>query len=481
MKQFMDEDFLLKTDTAKKLYHGAAESMPIIDFHNHLNAREIYEDKCFDNISDLWLSGDHYKWRAMRLHGISEAIITGDVDPYERFLAYADTIQNAIGNPLYHWTHLELRRYFGINKTLSKDTARKIYDKCNKKLKTKDYSVRNLLRMQNVKVLCTTDDPIDSLEWHLKIRDDASCDIQVLPSFRPEKAIGIEKQGFASYIKTLSDVSDVIIKNVSDVIKALITRLDFFVSEAGCKVSDHSLENTFYIPASEYEVNEIFKKAMRGALITEEDAGKYHGYLLSNLGKEYYKRDMVMQLHIGATRNNATRIYKMLGPDAGVDGMNDFNYAPELSALLDSMDKDNRLPKTILYCLNPNDLEMLAVTAGCFASNDDDVRGRVQLGSGWWFVDHKSGIKHQLRALSDVGLLGTFIGMLTDSRSFLSFPRHEYFRRILCDFVGDIVENGEYPCDMDYLSDMIRDISANNAIDYFGFEIENYKGISEVY
>lgn len=469
MKKFMDEDFLLNTDTAKKLYFDAAKDMPIIDFHNHLDAKEIYEDKCFDNISELWLEHDHYKWRAMRIYGISEDVITGKADPFERFVSYADTIQNAIGNPLYHWTHLELKRYFGIDKTLSKDTADEIYNICNEKLKRKEYSVRGLLSMQNVKVLCTTDDPIDSLEWHLKIKEDDSISIRVLPSFRPEKAIGIEKEGFANYIKKLQDVSGVNIENVSNVLSALTMRLDFFVNEVGCKVSDHSLENSFYIPTTEEEVNKIFVRAMKGETVSSEEAGKYHGYLLHNLGIEYHKRDMVMQLHIGALRNNSSRIYRNVGPDAGVDGTNDFNFAPELSALLDSMDSMGKLPKTILYCLNAKDLEMLSVLSGCFASNEEGIRGKIQLGSGWWFLDHKDGMEHQIKALSDVGLLSTFIGMLTDSRSFLSFPRHEYFRRILCNMVGEMVENGEYPCDLEYLRTMVKGISADNAIKYFGF------------
>ena len=471
MRQFMDSNFLLQTETAQRLYHDAAASMPIIDYHNHLNPREIYEDKCYDNISDVWLGADHYKWRAMRLNGVSEELITGDADAFDKFVAYADTIQNAIGNPLYHWTHLELKRYFGIDKTLSRETAREIYDECNEKLRDKSYSVRNLLTMQNVKVLCTTDDPVDSLEWHLKMRDDAAMSFKVLPSFRPEKAIGIEKEGFVDYIKTLSGVAGVEIDSVNDVIKALIVRLDFFVDEAGCRVSDHSLENDFYIPATEEEVDAIFARALKGESINGTDAGKYHGYLLKKLGVEYHKRDMVMQLHIGAYRNNSTRMYKRLGVDAGFDATNDFNYVPQLSGLLDAMDTENALPKTILYCLNPKDLEMLSVMAGCFAGNEDGIRGKVQVGSAWWFLDNKTGMEHQLRALSDVGLLSTFIGMLTDSRSFLSFPRHEYFRRILCNMVGELVENGEYPPDMDYLTGMIRDICMNNAVRYFGFEL----------
>lgn len=469
MKKFMDDDFLLETDTAKRLFHEAAEGAPIIDFHNHLDAKMIYEDVCFDHMAEVWLGGDHYKWRAMRANGVSERFVTGDGEPYEKFLAWADTVQNAIGNPLYHWTHLELQRYFGIRETLSKDTAEEIWKLCNEKLQTKAYSVRNLLRMQNVKVLCTTDDPVDSLEWHLKLKAEKNLSFTVLPTFRPEKAIGIEKEGFLGYLKRLSEVSGVKIGQVRDVLQALLKRLDFFCTEAGCLVTDHSLENDFYIPASEEEVDVILRKALDGEKTTRKENGKYHGFLLKELGKAYAERKIVMQLHIGATRNNVSRFYEKLGADSGFDGMNDFNYSAQLASLLDAMDQEDKLPKCILYCLNPKDLEMLSVLAGHFQSNEDGIRGKIQVGSAWWFLDHKTGMEHQLTALSDVGLISTFIGMLTDSRSFLSFPRHEYFRRILCGKVGIWVENGEYPADMDYLEKMIRGICGENAKEYFGF------------
>lgn len=465
MKKFMDDDFLLHTDTAKKLFHEAAESSPIIDFHNHLDPQEIYEDKCFDNIAEVWLGGDHYKWRAMRANGISEHLITGNGDPYEKFLAWADTVQNAIGNPLYHWTHLELQRYFGIEETLSPATAKEIWETCNKKLKTKAFSVRNLLRMQRVKLLCTTDDPADPLEWHRKLKEEEP-GFQVLPTFRPEKALGIEKPDFSEYIERLSDVSGVSIKRIGDLLKALLLRLDHFC-KAGCVVTDHSLENDFYIPATEQEIDEILSKRLEGKSTTDVENGKYRGYLLQELGRAYAERGLVMQLHIGAIRNNSSRFYKRLGADAGFDGMNDFNYAPMLSALLDQMDKEDLLPKMILYCLNPKDLEMLSVLAGNFQSNEDGIRGKIQVGSAWWFLDHKTGMEHQLTALSDTGLLSTFVGMLTDSRSFLSFPRHEYFRRILCNKIADWVENGEYPADMEHLKKMVRDICTENAIRFF--------------
>ncbi len=469
MKKFMDDDFLLDTDTAKTLFHEAAESASIIDFHNHLDPQAIYEDRCFDDLAGVWLGGDHYKWRAMRTNGISERLITGDGEPYEKFLAWADTIQNSIGNPLYHWTHLELQRYFGIEETLSPETAEMIWETCNKKLQTKAFSVRNLLRMQRVKILCTTDDPADSLEWHRKLKEEEGLGFKVLPTFRPEKALGIEKEGFAEYVGHLSGVAGISIERTADLLQALLLRLDYFCAEAGCVVTDHSLENEFYIPAQEKEVDEILKKGLAGEKVTREESGKYHGYLLTELGKAYAERGLVMQLHIGAIRNTSGRIFAHLGADAGVDGMNDFNYAAMLAGLLDQMDLEGKLPKTILYCLNPKDLEILAVMAGNFQSNEEGIRGKVQLGSAWWFLDHRTGMEHQLTALADVGLLSTFVGMLTDSRSFLSFPRHEYFRRILCNKVAGLVEHGEYPANMEYLKSMIRGICTENAMRYFGF------------
>lgn len=465
MTPFIHDDFILHSETAKKLFHEHAENMPIFDFHNHLNPREIYEDNCYDNIADVWLGGDHYKWRAMRANGVSEKLITGDGDPYEKFLAYADTIQNSIGNPLYHWTHMELKRYFGIDKTLTPATAKEIWDECNEKLKQPEFSVRNLLRMQKVTALCTTDDPIDSLEWHKKLKEDGF-EIQVLPTFRPEKALGIDKPGFADYVKALADCVGKEINNVEDMLAALFERLQYFIG-VGCRVTDHSLESAFYAPTTLDEVNAIFAKKMGGTDLTEEEAAKFRGYALGCLGKEYAKNGLVMQIHIGAIRNNSSRLFEKLGPDVGVDSQADFSYAPQLSALLNSMDKENLLPKTVLYYLNPKDSAMLATMAGNFQSNEDGIRGKVQHGTAWWFCDHKNGMEYQMDTLCDVGLISTFIGMLTDSRSFLSFPRHEYFRRILCNKIGKLVEDGEYPADMEYLGKMIEDICYNNAVKYF--------------
>ena len=466
MMSFMDEDFLLSNDTAKDLF-AAVKDEPIYDYHNHLNPREIYEDKCFDNMAEVWLGGDHYKWRAMRANGISESLITGDGAPYDKFVAWADTVQNLIGNPLYHWTHLELQRYFGITKPLSKETAKEIWDECNAKLHNKEYSVRNLLKMQNLSVLCTTDDPADDLKWHKKIKKE-DFGIKVLPSYRPEKALGIEKDDFKSYIDRLSLVVEFKIDDVESLLKALELRLEYFI-ENGCKVTDHSLEGKFFIKATKDEVNEILKIRLAGVKVNEEQIAKFKGYMLTELGRLYAKHDLVMQLHIGAIRNNSERFFKQLGADTGFDAINDFNYAPQLAALLSEMDLYDELPRTILYCLNPKDTEMLAAMATTFCSNEKGIKGKVQLGAAWWFCDHKNGMERQIEAMSDNGLISTSVGMLTDSRSFLSFPRHELYRRILCNKIGTWVENGEYPADTSYLRSMVKGICGSNAIDYFGF------------
>lgn len=465
MVSFMSEDFLLSNETAKKLFHEYGSKMPIIDFHNHLSAKEIYENKCYNNIAEVWLGGDHYKWRAMRTFGISEELITGKGDPYEKFLAWADTIQNAFGNPLYHWTHLELQRYFGIKTLLNRSTAKEIWDECNAKLQTEEFSIRNLLKMQRVEALCTTDDPVDTLEYHKMLKEEGF-EVQVLPTFRPDKAIAIEKPDFVQYIKTLGHVVGKKIENVTDILDALKERLEYFI-EAGCRVTDHSIENKFFVETSVEEVDNILKKSLTGGQITEEECAKYHGYVLTELGKEYAKHKLVMQIHIGALRNNSTRLFEKVGADAGVDCTTDMNYAAQLSKLLDSMDKTNELPKVILYNLNEKDFQMLAAMIGNFQGNEEGIRGKLQLGSAWWFLDNKMGMERQLKTLASAGLISTFVGMLTDSRSFLSFPRHEYFRRILCNLVGTHVENGEYPNDEKYLGSMIQNICYYNAKDYF--------------
>lgn len=468
MSGFIQDDFLLNSAAAKELYHSHGAKMPIVDFHNHLSPQAIYEDACYSQLAEIWLGGDHYKWRAMRANGVPERLVTGDGAPYEKFMAWADTVQNAMGNPLYHWTHLELKRYFAIDKPLTPDTAKEIWDACNEKLSSPDYSIRNLLRMQRVEILCTTDDPADDLRWHKKLKEVKNLGFSVLPTFRPDKAMGIEKKEFAAYVERLGEVANRNVTSLAELLAALKGRLEYF-AQMGCRVSDHSLERNFFLRCDAQEAEEIFQKGLKGCVLADKEIARYKGYLLSELGKEYAGRGIVMQLHIGALRNNSSRLFATLGADVGLDSLNDFNYAPQLSALLDSMDQTNELPKTILYYLNPKDANMLAAMAGNFQSNDEGIHGKVQLGSAWWFGDHKDGIEEQLSALSDVGLISTFVGMLTDSRSFLSFPRHEYFRRILCNKAGAWVENGEYPRDMEFLGRMIENICYFNAVKYFGF------------
>lgn len=463
MKNFMDSDFLLQTDTAKMLYHDAAETMPIFDYHNHLNQKAILEDSQMDNLTQVWLGGDHYKWRAMRAMGVPEELITGNGSDYDKFLAWARTIEKSIGNPLYHWTHLELQRYFGITAPLSEATAKQIWDSANEQMRTKEFSVRNLILRQNVKYMCTTDDPADDLEAHKALKNE-NFGCTVLPTFRPEKAMAIEKPGYADYIAKLSEVSGVDIKNVDDLMKALEKRMDYFIS-VGCVVTDHSLEGCFYQPATVEDVDRVMKKRLEGEELTAAECGMYKGYVMIALGKMYARKNIVMQLHIGALRNNSSRQLAAIGVDSGFDSMDDIKYASYLSTMLNEMDKENLLPKTVLYSLNPNDNEMLASMAGNFQGGG--IRGKMQFGTAWWFNDHKPGMEAQLTVLSSIGLLSPFIGMLTDSRSFLSFPRHEYFRRILCNVVGNWVENGEYPNHPDFLKEMINNISYNNAYNYF--------------
>lgn len=463
MKNFMDSDFLLQTDTAKMLYHDAAETMSIFDYHNHLNQKAILEDSQMDNLTQVWLAGDHYKWRAMRAMGVPEELITGNGSDYDKFLAWARTIENSIGNPLYHWTHLELQRYFGITAPLSEATAKQIWDSANEQMRSKEFSVRNLILRQNVKYMCTTDDPADDLEAHKALKNE-NFGCTVLPTFRPEKAMAIEKPGYADYIAKLSEVSGVDIKNVDDLMKALEKRMDYFIS-VGCVVTDHSLEGCFYQPATVEDVDRVMKKRLEGEELTAAECGMYKGYVMIALGKMYARKNIVMQLHIGALRNNSSRQLAAIGVDSGFDSMDDIKYASYLSTMLNEMDKENLLPKTVLYSLNPNDNEMLASMAGNFQGGG--IRGKMQFGTAWWFNDHKPGMEAQLTVLSSIGLLSPFIGMLTDSRSFLSFPRHEYFRRILCNVVGNWVENGEYPNHPDFLKEMINNISYNNAYNYF--------------
>lgn len=469
MKAFMDKDFLLETETAKQLFHNYAEVTPILDYHCHINPREIAEDRKFDNITQVWLGGDHYKWRQMRSNGVDEKYITGDATDREKFQKWAETLEKAIGNPLYHWSHLELQRYFGYHGALSGKTAEEVWNLCNEALQKDDMSVKNIIRRSGVTLICTTDDPIDTLEWHEKLAADDSFEVQVLPAWRPDKAMNLEKPDYLDYLKKLSDVSGVEIKTFADLIKALENRMDYFAAH-GCSVSDHGLEYVMYAPASEAEIESLFAKRLQGGKIEEGEELKFKTAFMLAMGKLYHKKNWVMQLHYGAKRDNNQLIYKKLGPDTGVDCIN--NYAPssQLADFLNALGEEDKLPKTIIYSLNPNDNAAIGTILGCF-QNADTV-GKVQQGSAWWFNDHKQGMTDQMISLANLGLLGNFLGMLTDSRSFLSYTRHEYFRRILCNLIGNWVENGEYPNDEQALGGLIKDISYRNAVRYFGFQLD---------
>lgn len=464
---FINDDFLLKTQTAKMLYKKYAEGMPIIDYHCHISPKEIYEDKRFSSITEIWLGGDHYKWRLIRSNGVPEEEITGSADDYTKFLRFAQALPKAIGNPMFHWTHLELKRYFDYDGILNADTASHVYELCNEKLKSSSMSAREIIKKSNVKMIGTTDDPADSLEWHIKLRDDNSFETKVLPSFRPDKAVNIDKSGFAEYIKVLAEAAKMNIESADDVKSALTKRLEFFC-ELGCKASDHGLDYMVYSPASDAEVNEIFKKAISGESVTLEEAKKYKTAILVHMGREYSRLGVVMQLHYGAQRNTNTRLYNQLGPDTGFDCISEIECSNELAAFLNALDVDNRLPKTIVYSLNPNDNAMIDTVIGSFQGTQ--AMGKIQHGSAWWFQDTKSGMEAQLKSLANLSILGNFVGMLTDSRSFLSYTRHEYFRRILCNLIGDWVENGEYPADEKMLGEIVSGISYNNAAKYFGLE-----------
>lgn len=462
MKEFLDKDFILDTETAKTLYHDYAENMPIFDFHCHLSCREIYEDKKFSSITEAWLGGDHYKWRLMRELGVDESYITGDKPAREKFRKYAEVIPYTIGNPIYHWTHLELRRFFGINDILSPKTADKIYDEANEKLQT--LTARQLIKMSNVKKLFTTEDPIDDLKYHKLLKEDNSFETVVMTAFRPDKAINIELEGFCDYIMSLSKVADMEIKDIATLEKALASRIDYFDS-VGCVCSDHALDVVMYEPATQDEVNEILIKALAKQPLTKTEVEKYKGYILIFLGKQYHAHKWVQQYHIGALRNNSTRYMKTLGPDCGFDSIEDQPFAKKLGRILDSLDITDQLPKTILYCLNPRDNEVLATMMNCFQQGG--ITGKIQFGSAWWFNDQKDGMNRQMESLMQVGLISKFVGMLTDSRSFLSYTRHEYFRRILCNKLGTLIENGEYPNDIEFVGKVVQDICYNNAINYF--------------
>jgi glucuronate isomerase len=464
MKQFMDEDFLLKSKTAIRLYHDCAKNMPIFDYHCHLSPKEIAEDKSYQNITELWLGGDHYKWRAMRSNGIAEKYITGDADDKAKFMKWAETMPYCIGNPLYHWAHLELKRYFGINEVLSPETAEMIWNKCNQALQTKEFSTRNLIKRSNVQVICTTDDPLDSLEYHQAIAGDPSFNVKVLPAFRPDKSLNIEKAGFTEWMRSLGKLAGYEIDTFAALKNALQQRIEFF-HQHGARISDHGVDTIVYRESTEAEATAILQKALIGMEITETEIHQYKTQVMLFLGRQYASRNWTMQLHIGALRNNNQRMFKRLGPDTGFDAITNYSYAESLAKLLDKLDETTELPKTILYCLNPNDNEILGAMIGCFQS--DSTPGKIQFGPAWWFNDQKDGMIRQMLALANLGLLSKFVGMLTDSRSFLSYTRHEYFRRILCDLIGEWVENGEVPDDQDLLCKIIQDICYHNAVRYF--------------
>lgn len=466
MKNFLCDDFLLSNETARRLYHEHAADQPIFDYHCHLNPAEVAQDRQFENLSQIWLAGDHYKWRGMRSAGIEERLITGDASEKEKFQAWAKTVPMTLGNPLFHWTHLELRRPFGItNKLLGPDTAENIWHECNEMLQTPEFSARGIMKQMNVVMAGTTDDPIDSLEHHKAIAADDSFDVEVLPSWRPDKAFKIELEGFADYMTQLGQASDIEIRSFDALIHALDIRLKHFDAH-GCRAADHGIEVVRYarIP-SEQELDCLITRRQNGEILTDEECSQFSTAVQVWLGKRYSQLGWVMQMHIGAQRNNSTRMFKLLGADAGFDSISDRTFAFELAHLLDEMDQTDELPKTILYCLNPRDNEMMATMIGNFQGGG--IAGKVQFGSGWWFNDQKDGMTRQMEQLSQLGLLSQFVGMLTDSRSFLSYTRHEYFRRILCDMVGRWAENGEVPNDLSLLGSMVEDISFNNAKRYF--------------
>lgn len=466
MKHFMDKDFLLSTETAKALYHNYAAKMPIIDYHCHINPKEIAEDISFENITRVWLGGDHYKWRAMRSNGVDEKYITGDATDYDKFIKWASTLPKAIGNPLFHWSHLELQRYFGYEGTLNETTAEEVWNLCNEKLKDPSMSVRNIIKQSNVEIICTTDDPIDTLEWHKAIAEDKSFDVKVLPAFRPDKAMNIEKPDFLDYLDKLATVSGTSITNFASLCNALTNRLDFFAS-MGCKVSDHALEYVMYQPATEEEIEAILAKRLSGEIPTEQEQLQFKTAFMVFVGKEYHRLGWTMQLHYGTKRDNNTFKFNKLGPDTGFDCINTYSSSAEMANFLNALNINDQLPKTIIYSLNPADNEAIGTVIGCF--QDSTTVGKIQHGSAWWFNDNKTGMIDQMTSLANLSVLANFVGMLTDSRSFLSYTRHEYFRRILCELIGTWVENGEYPNDIEYLGKMVQDISYNNSYRYFGF------------
>ncbi len=475
MKPFIDKDFLLETETAKHLFHDYSEKQPLVDYHCHISPQEIYENRRFKNLTQVWLGGknpdgsyfgDHYKWRLMRSGGVSEEYVTGEKPDYDRYFKFVEALQMAIGNPMVHWCNLELRQFFGIEKPLTPENAKEIWDICEDKLQNDPgLTVRGIIKKANVAMIGTTDDPVDSLEWHEKIAADPSFDVKVCPSFRPDKAINISKPGFAEYIAKLAgSVGKDTLATAEEVMAALVERLEFF-AKMGCRASDHGLDYVPFRPATAEEVNAVYQKAMAGETLSVEEAEKYQTAVLLCLGKNYHRLGIAMQLHYSCLRNANARMYRLLGPDTGFDMIAQNTCGGAIAALLSALDENAECPKTIIYSLNPADNEQIGTLIGCFQS--DEVPGKIQHGSAWWFNDTKSGMEAQMKSLANLGLLGNFVGMLTDSRSFLSYARHDYFRRIMCNLVGNWVENGEYPNIEKYLKQIVEGVSYANAARYF--------------
>jgi glucuronate isomerase len=464
MKAFLENDFLLYSETALSLYEKAAVRVPIFDFHCHLNPQEVWENKPYESMTQIWLGGDHYKWRVMRIQGIGERYITGDADDWEKFMAWAETVPNLIGNPLYHWTHMELKMYFGIDKILNPNTAREIYEECNEKLQKQEYRPRAFIERSNVQFIGTTDDPISNLEFHQLLKKDTSFKPTIAPTFRPDGALFIERPTFESWVDKLAEVTNTKINSFDGFVTALKQRVQFF-HENGCRAADHDIQKMEYVETKKEEIESFFNKRLSGEQLSTDELVAYRSFLLKELGKMYAEKQWVMQLHMGAMRNNNTKMKELIGSDTGFDSVGEVNIAEGLSHFLDALDRNHALPRTVLFNLNPKDNPILAGMTGNFY--EEDIPGKIQFGSGWWFNDHIDGMEKQMKELANVGMLSHFIGMLTDSRSFLSYARHDYFRRILCNILGEWVEKGLVPCDMELVENMVKNISYYNAENYF--------------
>jgi len=471
MKKFMGEDFLLSTPTAVYLYDNYAKNLPVIDYHCHIVPAEIADDKQFSNITEAWLYADHYKWRAIRACGFEEKYITGTASDYDKFKVWAKTMPRLVGNPLHHWTHLELKRYFGFDGAFSEKTCDEVWEKCNAVLASPEMSVKKIIQKSNVKLICTTDDPADTLEYHIRIKKDKTFETKVLPAFRPDKGVNIEKDGFSDYIKNkLAKSAGVKIETISDLLSAYKKRIEFF-AENGCKTSDHGMDYVAFNLATEEEVDAIFKKVLNGTAPTIDEAEKYRTYILSFFAGEFKKRNWVMQIHYGVTRNKSDLNFKALGPDTGFDSIAGYDCIRGAQNLLNHFEKNGSLPKMVFYSLNPIENAAIDAMCGCFQGNNNGIQSKIQHGSAWWFNDNLEGMREQMKILASIGVLANFIGMLTDSRSFLSYTRHEYFRRILCDYIGGLIERGEYPNELETAGQIVSDICYYNTVKFFEFEI----------